>query len=306
MTTRRPRRQAKPQPADWTAALTGFGRHLVEQERSELTQRDYRADILAFTRWYQDTYEERPVPALIQADELRAWKAHLRDQQELLPNTINRKLAALRSFLAWCQAQGIAPEIPTPRSQRQQPGPPRWLTPQEQRALVRGIQRYAGLRDQAIVLTLLDTGIRIDEAADLQRRDLEINQRSGWLTVRHGKGRKRRRVPLGPRVRDALRQYLRTREDNLPAVFVGQRGPLKVRALELILQKLNVPIGIPDLSPHKLRHTFLHDLAVRQVPLQVIADLAGHESLETTRRYVQPGQDELAAAVAARTGGEDD
>jgi site-specific recombinase XerD len=306
MKTPRKRRQPKPKPADWTDALTGFGRHLVDHERSQLTQRDYRADLLEFTRWYQDTYQERPVPALIQSDELRAWKAHLRDQHELLPNTINRKLAALRSFLAWCASQGLAPEIPTPRSERQQPGPPRWLTPQEQRALVRGARRYGNLRDEALVLTLLDTGIRIDEAAELQRRDLELHPRSGWLTVRRGKGRKRRRVPLGPRVRDALRQYLRTREDDLPAVFVGQRGPLKVRALELILHKLNVHIGIPDLSPHKLRHTFLHDLAVREVPLQVIADLAGHESLETTRRYVQPGQDELAAAVAARTGGEDD
>jgi integrase/recombinase XerC len=59
-------------------------------------------------------------------------------------------------------------------------------------------------------------------------------------------------------------------------------------------------------SPHVLRHTIGPNQAVKGVPIQVIADLMGHESLETTRRYVQPGADDLAAAVDQLAGGRDD
>jgi integrase/recombinase XerC len=299
------RREHKPKPATWTTALTRFLHHLVEHERAPLTIAGYRRDLLAFTAWYQKHFHERPVPAQLLPEELREYKAHLRDDQQLEPASVNRRLAALRSFLAWAQAEGITPEIHTPTSVAQVLPPPRWLDEKEQRALARSVARYGSIRDVAMVLTLLDTGIRVDEAVALRRQDLKLGERSGSLRVRQGKGRKQRTIPLGLRVRDALREYLATREDDQDAVFAGQRGPLKARAIQLRLDKINRYTQLAELTPHVLRHTFGHNLAVKGVAIQVIADLMGHESLETTRRYVQPGQADLAAAVEPLDGGHD-
>ena len=298
-------RTRRTQPATWTTALTRFFHHLVEHERAPLTIAGYRRDLLQFTAWYQDRFQERPVPAQLLPEELREYKAHLRDHQQLEPASVNRRLAALRSFLAWAQAEGITPEIRTPKSVAQVLPPPRWLDEKEQRALARAVGRYGSLRDAAVVFTLMDTGIRVDEAVALRHQDLKLGERSGSLRVRQGKGRKQRTIPLGLRVRDALRQYLTTREDDQDAAFVGQRVPLHARALQLRLDKINRYAQFAELTPHVLRHTFGHNLAAKGVPIQVIADLMGHESLETTRRYVQPGREDLAAAVERLAGGDD-
>src|SRR5262245_5991021 len=251
----------KTKPADWTAAWTRWMLHLDDRERSPLTVAGYRRDLIAFTRWYQDRFGERPVPASLLPEELRAYKAHLRDHQRLQPASVNRALAALRSFLQWCAEAGVAPEIRMPRSVAQVVPPPRWLEERPQRALARAVARYGSLRDAAIIYTLMDAGLRVAELVALRRRDLEIRERSGSLTVRQGKGRKQRTVPLGLRVRDALREYLRCHDR--PEAFAGQRGPLHARAVQLALAKLNRHAQFPELTPHTLRHTFGHNLAVK-------------------------------------------
>jgi site-specific recombinase XerD len=294
-------------PATWTRALSRFADHLVDQEKSDHTRNNYREDLMAFTGWYQETFHERPDLRALAPSELREWKAHLRDDLKFEPATVNRKLAALRSFLAWAAAEGLAAEIATPRSIKQVKPPPRWLDRKQQRALVRAVERGGYARDIALVALLLHTGLRVAELAALRWADLEIRDRSGTLKVRKGKGRKQRTIPLNLEARHALAE-LRAMRDRwgMPrtvGVLQGQRGPLTERGIQARLAKYATDARIEDLSPHVLRHTWCKNLADAGVRLEVIAALAGHESLETTRRYVEPGQDDLAAAVERIAGG---
>jgi site-specific recombinase XerD len=305
-----PRTKTKTDPAaTWTGALTRFGDHLVEQEKSDHTQKNYREDLLAFTDWYQKTYQERPDLRALAPSELREWKAHLRDDLKLEPATVNRKLAALRSFLTWAAVEGLAEEIVAPRSIKQVKPPPRWLDRRQQRALIRAVERNGLARDIALVALLLHTGLRVAELAALRWADLEIRDRSGKLTVRRGKGRKQRTIPLNVEARNALSELRAIRDrwgkPRAAAVLQGQRGPLTERGIQATLAKYAGDTKLADLSPHVLRHTWCKNLADAGVRLEVIAALAGHESLETTRRYVEPGQDDLAAAVERLAGGEE-
>jgi site-specific recombinase XerD len=307
-----PRRSTPPKPspapADWTEALARFDAWLVEHERSDHTREDYREDLLAFASWYESKYQEKPMFALLQPAELREWKTHMIEDRKYQPATANRKLAALSSFLRWAEREGHAPEVRTPRQVRRVQPPPRWLDVREQRALLRAAGRHGGSREAAMIRLLMHTGLRVEEACDLTWESIEIRERSGKVTV-VGKGRKQRSIPLNSEARaalDELRQCLRRGlESRTGPVLHGQRGPLTPRGVQSILAKLRKHCGLPELSPHALRHTFGHNLAVAGTPIQVIADLMGHESLETTRRYVQPGQDDLAAAVERLAGGED-
>ena len=276
---------AKP-PATWTRALSRFADHLVEQEKSDHTRNNYREDLLAFTAWYQQTFRERPDLKALAPSELRTWKAHLRDDLKFEPATVNRKLAALRSFLAWAAAEGLAAEIATPRSIQQVKPPPRWLDRKQQRALVRAVERGGYARDIALVALLLHTGLRVAELAALRWADLEVRDRSGTLKVRKGKGRKQRTIPLNLEARHALGELRAMRDRwSMPktaGVLQGQRGPLTERGIQARLAKYAVDAKIEDLSPHVLRHTWCKNLADAGVRLEVIAALAGHESLETT------------------------
>lgn len=278
-------------------AIDQFTAYLAEQERSEHTSNNYREDLGSFAGWYEHRFGEAPVLALLDPAELRDWKRHLREERQLEPATVNRKLAAARSFLRWALAAGHAPEIVGPKSIREVRRPPRWLSGAEQRALLRAARRSGRPRDAELITLLLHTGLRLDEAAEMRRPHLTVKDRSGSLVVPKGKGRKQRTIPLNAEARAALRKLLDRAPAKAPEVLWGQRGPLTARGIQAIVCGYESATGIEGLSPHVLRHSFCKNLADAGVPIQIIADLAGHESLETTRRYVQPGHEDLAAAV---------
>lgn len=293
-------------PEGWSDTLDRFCGWLVEVERSRHTVKNYREDLEAFEVWYRLKFDEPPTLEMLSAAELRGWKEECRVSRNLEPATVNRRLSALRSLVRWAEARGWIAEVATPKSLRKVRQPPKWLDLSEQRALVRAAGRFGGKRESALVSVLVHTGLRVEEAAQLVAGDVEIRERSGWLTVRSGKGRKQRRVPLNVEARSALGVLLGLAPDGgASGVFWGQRGPLSVRGIQSLIEKLAHHARLPDLTCHVLRHTFGHNLAVAGVPIQVIADLMGHESLETTRGYVLPGDSDLAAAVDRLAGGLD-
>jgi site-specific recombinase XerD len=297
--------RSKNDSPTWSDAITRFDAALADQEKAELTRAAYREDLEAFAEWYESAFLDPPTLALLASSELRQWKTHLREERKLEPASVNRKLAALRSLLRWAEAEGLAPEITAPKSLRQVQPPPRWLSKSEQRALVRAAERKDRIRDPHLIRLFIHTGIRLDEAVAMRRPDLVLKDRSGSLTIPKGKGRKQRTVPLNAEARASLRALLKLAPPRKPEVLWGQRGPLTARGIQSIIKKYESDAKVTDLSPHVLRHCFGKGLADAGVPIQIIADLMGHESLETTRRYVQPGHEDLSAAVDKLAGGED-
>ena len=246
---------------------------------------------------------------MIAPAELREWKRHLHEDRGHEVATVNRRLAAIRSLLRWAEGQGYAPEVRTPKSLRRKNPPPRWLNEKEQRALIRAAEKYGDGRVKALIVLLMHTGARVEELARTTEDDVEITERKGTWTI-FGKGRKERKVPLNAEARAAIAELrrcfaqVRARDAARKLVYC-QRGGLTERGVQSILQKLRRHTGLEELSPHVLRHTFGHNLAAQGVPIQIIADLMGHESLETTRRYVQPGHEDMTAAVEKLAGGEE-
>lgn len=161
----------------------------------------------------------------------------------------------------------------------------------------------AARRDEAILNLFLYTGLRVSEAAALTTDDVEINDRSGKVIVCSRKGRKHRELPLHKEVRKALKAYLEMRTDDGRGgpgdcpLFLGQRGPLGVRGIQMRLAALGEAAGV-EVTPHVLRHTFSMRL-LREVgtDLVTVSALLGHESVATTAIYTQPSEDDLTEAV---------
>lgn len=137
----------------------------------------------------------------------------------------------------------------------------------------------------------------MSELANLTMNDLDLSERSGWARV-FGKGNKQRMVPLPLPARKALLGYLACRPPfQTDRVFVGERGPLTDRGIRSICRRYAAITGI-HVHPHAMRHTFAKTfLAESGNDLVALAAILGHESLETTRRYVQRSADELACAA---------
>jgi len=295
---------------DFPSWLQPFLDRLAADDLSVATRRGYRYDLLQFTAWYTALYSAQPdLPRLTEHDVI-AWRQHMLTQRQFKATTINRRLEAVRRLLRWAEASGAVPtnvarEVKTVRLARDRQ--PVGLTATE----VHGLLRAAGAsshglarRNYALVQLMLQTGLRIGEVTALRRADVTLRERTGAVLVRHGKGLKEREVPLNATARRALRQlfeqYPTTVSPGDPVFRSTRNEPLPVRSIQNTIASLVARAGLsrPGISAHSLRHTFA--LAwLHQHPGQLVelAQLLGHESLDTTAVYTRASTDELARAV---------
>jgi integrase/recombinase XerD len=150
---------------------------------------------------------------------------------------------------------------------------------------------------EAIVIILLNTGLRVDELVTLTRDRVHLQARSGWIDV-VGKGDKHRRLPLNAEARKALESIQTTVDAAVGAVFRGKRGPYTVRGIEYLVAELGRRAKVPNVHPHRFRHDAGRRL-VEAVDLPTVATWLGHERLDTVRIYSQPDEAALERAATA-------
>ena len=168
---------------------------------------------------------------------------------------------------------------------------------QQESSLIAAVEQSRSLRDRTIIVLMLHTGLRIGEVCGLQHKHIVIGERSGYLKI-WGKRNKYREVPLNITARKVLMEYLESLDDVYEYLFASQRtkGRLTTRALGYIVSKYAQQAKIDNLRPHDLRHRFGHRMAER-TPLHRLAQIMGHDSLDTTMRYVMATQQDLQRDV---------
>jgi len=283
--------------------LDAFEAWLREQDRSEVTIRGYLADLGHFAAWFSGTHGRALGVEEVTPADVREYRAFLQGVQRCQPATVRRRLMALRAYCRWGVAAGRIERDPTarlkmPREEKLSPG---WLDRGEQWRLVREAERSLqaadtptrrrlALRDWALVVFLLHTGLRVSEACALEMGDVQLGERSGWVQVRSGKGAKARKVPLNRQAREALRAWLEVRGHSEKVFGVS------VDAVQRRLAQIGRRAGV-EVHPHTLRHTLAKNLVEAGVGLHEVAALLGHSSLNATRVYVTPGERDLERAL---------
>lgn len=150
------------------------------------------------------------------------------------------------------------------------------------------------IRDRAIINFLSSTGCRVSEMTELNRDDVNMD---ALECVVHGKGNKERTVYLSPVAGMLLDQYLRTRKDDEPALFVGKRNErLLPGGVRTMLNKVAAAAGVDHVHPHKFRRTLATNLSRHGMPLQEVANILGHEKLDTTMKYVKLNKDDIRSS----------
>lgn len=291
--------------SDFENLLEAFQSHLKKRDRSPHSIRAYLADLRHFAAWFEQHNEEPFTLAAVLDSDVRDWRDEVSNRSAAA--TVNRKLASLAAFFAWVEEQGLARNDPTRHIQRieQQPVKPKALPEPDLRRILRRARESGSLRDHALLQLLAATGLRAAEAAALRRGDLQIGERSGWVTVRAGKGRKKRRVPVYEQAREPLNEYLKERKFFDPAgheaetLFTTRLGdPMTPYTIWYTVKKYAALAGVAGVSPHSFRHTVATRLVRNpKVDMVTAAAFLGHARLDTTARYAQPNEDDLEQAA---------
>lgn len=151
-------------------------------------------------------------------------------------------------------------------------------------------------RDLAIIDLLISTGIRVGELVKLNRADINFSERECKVL---GKGDKERLVYFDAKTKIHLLEYLRTRRDNNPALFVGKIAPwnrLSISGVEYLLCKLGKKSNIKHVHPHKFRRTMATMAIEKGMPIEQVQKLLGHAQIATTMHYALVNQSNIKIA----------
>jgi integrase/recombinase XerD len=281
--------------------LESYESYLREQrDISPTTIRNYLSDLRSFIAWYETSVNSAQISfqlKQITTPTLTHYRSYLQSKLKLAPASINRYLITLKSYFAWTvEGQKITTNpatvvklIPLIKSS------PRQISDTEESAIVSAVSNYGTSRDRTIIILMFHTGLRAAEVCQLKSEHIHLRKRSGYLEV-YGKRNKYREVPLNATVRKVLLKYLSTVEETW--LFVSQKTKLAIttRALGYLVGKYAKIAGVEDISPHDLRHRFGYRMA-ETVPLHRLAQIMGHDSLDTTMVYVRGTSEDLQRDV---------
>ncbi len=292
--------------------LQDYSDYLYDQDKSEQTIKAYIADLRSFSRWFQHATGEALELESITPMEIIDYRNAMLDRGKK-PSTINRSLISISSFCQWAEQNDLILDNPAEgiRNVAEEPLAPRALERKEQLGLLRAVRRSGNLRDLAIITMLLHTGMRVSELCNLRISDISLSINSNMLTVREGKGTKRRNVPLNSTVIGVLRNYLKSFESNGQRIlvagpnpekerflFYGQkRMPLTDRGVRYIIQKYAYIAKIKHISPHVFRHTCAKNLIDAGQPIDRVSKILGHSNVNTTAIYTMPTEQDLRSTM---------
>ena len=209
------------------------------------------------------------------------------------PRTVQCHVRALKAFASWLYTEGLTPEnrlvhLKLPRA------PVRIIQPlssDEIRKIVATINKNsaAGWRNYALLITLLDTGLRASELANINLN--QVNFEDGYITVM-GKGAKERIVPIGRFVQRILLQYCKNvrtmlNNGNCDALFLSHTGrPITVNTIKLAFSRLAKSSDITRLHAHLCRHTFAINYLLNGGDIFSLQEILGHTTLDMVRHYL--------------------
>jgi len=274
--------------------------YLAQHDFSVHTRRAIRNDLRKLVRWFTESNRESFTVTRVTMRDVTDFRTFLHRDQRQATASVNRALVVIRRFFDWLLQHGHVTTNPAKavKELRRQPLAPKGLDRADVRRLLREIELREDVRAAAIFSLMLYTGCRVSDLVNLELFDLLMTDRSGSVVFRHGKGNKQRTVPLPLAARRGMQAYLETRPSvDSSNVFVGERGAMTDCGVRALCRKYSAVIGV-RLHPHVFRHTFAKQfLADNGNDLVSLAQILGHESLNTTSRYSGRNQHQLAEEV---------
>jgi site-specific recombinase XerD len=251
--------------------------------------RAYNADITQFVDFLKSVRVDWNNPAKITRIDIVEFMNRLAGLRRT-GTTRARKLASIRHFLKFLKENNVIAGNPaeTVTRARKEEKDPTVLFKNEYKALL--FEAQGNSRDYAILMTFLKSGIRESELAALNLEDVDFLHNE--LTVREGKGKKERKIPLMPELKRALGRYIadRDRQANIideDTLFLARNGTsLNPSSIRKLVKKYYTKAGVRKSGVHTLRHTFSAHNVNNGMSIADLQKVLGHKKKETTLKYI--------------------
>ncbi|MTI85328.1 MAG: site-specific integrase [Firmicutes bacterium] len=283
------KKKTLPEKENWEEAFQGFLLWKQAQGLSETTLDDYKKHVNLFFKRHPKAFGPKNLKAAI----------YVYMSEQIKPATYNLRLAYLRAFFNWCVEEGFLTENPLAKFKRRKAEGR--IVNVEEESLKRLIQlpdkeAFAGLRDYALMLLTLDTGIRPKEAFSLLSEDINIRSLEVHIRSEESKTRSSRTLPIGPVTAKAIQELISSRHPDwrqkVPVFCSCEGTPLNRHTWGKRLEMYSKMLGV-HIRPYDLRHAFALQYLRNGGHALALQRMMGHTDLTMTKRYVALTQGDL-------------
>ena len=228
----------------------------------------------------------------IETEDLRVYLSEYQKKNNAGKQTIDNIRRILSSFFTWLEDENYILKSPVRRIHKIKTAKLVKETYTDENLVVLR-DNCTNLRDLAIIDMLMSTGMRVGELVKLNIVDVDFVNRE---CVVFGKGSKERQVYFDARTKIHLQNYLNSRTDKNPALFVSLLEPhnrLEISGVEITLRKLGRKLGINKVHPHKFRRTLATRAIDKGMPIEQVQKLLGHQKIDTTMEYAMVDQENV-------------
>lgn len=209
--------------------------------------------------------------------------------------TVDNVRRNLSSFFSWLEEEDYILKSPVRRIHKiRTKKPVKEVISDENMELLR--DNCKEIRDLAMIDLLYSTGMRVGELVRLNIDDLNLEERE---CVVYGKGDKERKVYFDARTKLHLQDYIASRRDSNPALFVSLDAPydrLQISGVEIRLRTLGRRLNLHKIHPHKFRRTMATRAIDKGMPIEQVQKLLGHQQIDTTMQYAMVNQSNVKAS----------
>jgi len=231
----------------------------------------------------------------IQTDDIRNYLTEYQTKKKSSRVTIDNIRRILSSFFSWLEDEDYILKSPVRRIHKVKTASNIKETySDEELELMR--DNCSEIRDLAMIDMLASTGMRVGEMVLLNKSDINFNERE---CIVFGKGDKERIVYFDARTKIHLQEYLQSRTDNSPALFVSLKEPndrISIGGIEARLRKFGKQLGLQKVHPHKFRRTLATMAIDKGMPIEQLQQLLGHRRIDTTLQYAMVKQSNVKMA----------
>jgi len=261
----------------------------VEKEISPNSYSAYIRDLSEFED-YSKVSENK-----VTRNHIRGFLSFLNDKFNQ-PITRRRKLTSLKMYFQFLENEKFIKKDPTKGmpSPKVESKEPQYLTEKEIKKLMTVIDKG---RDEVIMKTLVETGIRLSELAGLNIEDINIKNKT--IKVKR-KGNKEQTIPINQNLNSLLKSFIKNKNQDEPLIKSIFKKRMSKRRLRILVKRYfkKADINKDHISVHSLRHSFCVRLLEKDVDLRTIQILAGHSSITSTERYLHVSSERLRKEVA--------
>lgn len=276
-------------------ALQSYKLNLKQQEKSPRTVTGYMQDLNFFRKWLEREWNGPVYLEDVEYKDVEKFLWYLKDEKDYKPSSRKRVSVALRMFFRYAWKRQICEEDIASQIEgiKCTPNEREYLTEKEALDFIEAIDHKL---IKVFTTTLFYTGLRLSEALSLTPEDVDLE--SGWISLRHGKGDKSRKIPISSKLEKELKDYMKWRVDSDQFFATEKTGGLSKGRVQAVIRETRERLGCKkQITAHMFRHSFASELVRNDVNIVSLSKLLGHSDLKTTSIYTHVSNDQLVDAI---------